>query len=103
MKGGHGVSEQEIRRRYDSGLLNLQQVNAPRVDMWYVADANAPLDAGLRYIANGGQGIPTTVHDSKAWVEVQQATRATITKSEAPPPTHRSPRRSISTLRTNRR
>lgn len=54
MNRGHGVLEEDIRRRYASGLQDLQSVVAPRVDAWHVADADAPSGAMLRYIAHGG-------------------------------------------------
>lgn len=91
MKGGHGVSEEEIRRRYDSGLQNLEHVLAPRVDAWHVIDANAPLVDGLQYVAHGGRGMPLTVDDSDAWADLQRTTRTTITTSQTPPPPHRTP------------
>jgi predicted ABC-type ATPase len=82
MKGGHGVAEDEIRRRYGSGLENLQQVFAPRVDAWHVADANAQPGVGLRYVAHGGRGVPVMVVDPDAWADLQRATR---TKTTIPP------------------
>ena len=84
MKGGHGVSEDEIRRRYDSGLRNLQQVFAPRVDAWHVADANGLPGADLRYIAHGGRDLSLTVVDAEAWADLQRATRATLPKQATP-------------------
>jgi len=91
MKGGHGVSEDDIRRRYDSGLQNLEEVFAPRVDAWHVADANAPPGSDLRYIAHGGRGIPLTVTDADAWAALQRATRASLTKTATPSPRHWTP------------
>jgi predicted ABC-type ATPase len=79
MKGGHGVSEGDIRRRYDSGLLNFQQVVGPRVDAWHVADANAPPGADLRYVAHGGRGLPLAVTDPASWGDLQRATQASLT------------------------
>ena len=75
MNRGHGVSEEDIRRRYASGLQNLQSVVAPRVDAWHVADADAPSGAMLRYIAHGGRDAPLTVDDASAWAALQRATR----------------------------
>lgn len=91
MKGGHGVSEDDIRRRYDSGLQNLQQTLSPRVDAWHVADANAPPGADLRYIAHGGQGLPLTVTDTEAWADLQRATHAAFAKAHIPFSRHQTP------------
>ena len=84
MKGGHGVSEHEIRRRYDSGLQNLQQVLAPRLDAWHVADANGLPGADLRYIAHGGRSMQIQITDAAAWADLQRATHASITKASTP-------------------
>jgi predicted ABC-type ATPase len=76
MTGGHGVPEVEIRRRYGSGLLNLQQVLLPRVDVWRITDANVPPESGLRYIAHGGKNLATTIEDPIAWTDMQRATQS---------------------------
>ncbi len=75
MNRGHGVSEEDIRRRYTAGLQNLQSVVAPRVNAWHIASADAPSGATLRYIAHGGRGAPLTVDDTLAWAALQRATR----------------------------
>ncbi len=75
MNGGHGIAEEDIRRRYASGLQNLQTVVAPRVDAWHVADANASSGATLRYIAHGGRDAPLMVDDPAAWAALQRAAR----------------------------
>ena len=76
MNRGHGVSEEDIRRRYSAGLENLQSVVAPRVHAWHIADADAPSGATLRYIAHGGRGASLTVDDTRAWAALQRATRS---------------------------
>ena len=91
MKGGHGVSEEDIRRRYHSGLQNFEQVLAPRVDAWHVADANAPPGADLRYVAHGGRNMALTVTDADAWAALQRATRASLSETAKPSSRHRTP------------
>ena len=38
-RGGHGIPEADIRRRFDRGLANLEQVYKPLVDRWEVWDS----------------------------------------------------------------
>lgn len=72
MKGGHGVSEDDVRRRYGAGLVNLLDVVAPRVDAWHVTDATTRLGAPLAYIAHGGRARPPVIADRSAWDSLQQ-------------------------------
>ena len=39
VQGGHSVAEDDVRRRYASGLRNLFQLYRPRVDAWLLYDA----------------------------------------------------------------
>ncbi len=80
MKGGHGVSEEEIRRRYDSGLLNLHDVFVRRVDAWHVVNANDVPDARMHVIAQGGCGIEPKIFDATAWAEILRSRDAAMTR-----------------------
>ena len=40
LKGGHGVPEEVVRRRYASGLRNLFQLYIPQVDSWWLYNAS---------------------------------------------------------------
>lgn len=72
MKGGHGVSEDDVRRRYGAGLVNLLDVVAPRVDTWHVTNATTRLGAPLAYIAHGGRGRIPVIADPSAWESLQR-------------------------------
>ena len=37
-QGGHGVPEAVIRRRFQAGLANFEQLYQPRVDSWQLID-----------------------------------------------------------------
>jgi len=71
MHGGHGVSEVEIRRRYYSGLANLEQMFMPRVHEWHVLKAEAATGSDL--VARGGRRRPTLVFDPVAWASMRRA------------------------------
>ena len=72
MKGGHGVSEDDVRRRYGAGLVNLLDVVSPRVEAWHVTNATTRLGAPLSYIAHGGRGLTPTIADRGAWDMLQR-------------------------------
>jgi predicted ABC-type ATPase len=73
MKGGHGVTEDDVRRRYGAGLVNLLDVVTPRVDAWHVTNATTRLGAPLSYIAHGGRGLTPYIADHAAWEGLQRA------------------------------
>jgi predicted ABC-type ATPase len=50
-QGGHDVPEEVIRRRFDSGLRNFEQVYKPLVDRWAAYDNTGPVP---RLTAEGG-------------------------------------------------
>lgn len=85
MNGGHGISEEEIRRRYASGLQNLQAVVAPRVHAWHVASADAPAGASVRYVAHGGIGAPLIIDDPDSWAAMQRSAGAASLDSQNSP------------------
>jgi predicted ABC-type ATPase len=37
-QGGHGVAEAVMRRRFQAGLANFEQLYQPRVDRWQLID-----------------------------------------------------------------
>lgn len=76
MKGGHGVGEDEVKRRYGAGLVNMLDVVAPRVGEWHVANATTPLGPSLTYVAHGGRGRETRVIDDGSWTALQRAAAA---------------------------
>jgi predicted ABC-type ATPase len=39
-EGGHGVPDDVVRRRYDSGLRNFFRLYSPRVDSWWLYDSS---------------------------------------------------------------
>lgn len=72
MKGGHGVAEDEVRRRYGAGLVNLLDVVSPRVDAWHITNATTRLGAPLSYIAHGGRGLTSFIADHAVWEGLQR-------------------------------
>ena len=47
IKGGHHVTDKDIRRRYPRILHNLVHLYLPLVDRWYFWDAHAPIFTAL--------------------------------------------------------
>jgi len=85
MLGGHGVPEADIRRRYDSGLVNFRELFSPRVSSWRVTDATAAPGGELRYVAHGGRGLATTIEAPEVWAQMDVATRAALERTQTPP------------------
>lgn len=57
--GGHNVSEESIRRRYDMGIRNLFNLYLPVCDYWMIIDnSNSPV-----IIGEGGKAITTKIHN----------------------------------------
>lgn len=58
--GGHNVSEEKIRRRYDMGIRNLFQLYIPICEYWIIIDnSNNPIEI----ICEGGKEITTKIHN----------------------------------------
>ena len=57
--GGHNVSEESIRRRYDMGIKNLFHLYIPVCEYWMIIDnSNSPV-----IICEGGKNITTKIHN----------------------------------------
>jgi len=62
--GGHSVPESTIVRRYWQGMDNLKKIYMPICDSWVLIDNSA---AKGRRVAEGGNGIPTIIHNKKIY------------------------------------
>jgi predicted ABC-type ATPase len=56
VQGGHDVAEPVIRRRFSSGLLNLERVYKPLVDSWAIMDTTGVLPYSVERDAAAGRG-----------------------------------------------
>ena len=57
--GGHNVSEERIRRRYDMGIKNLFNIYIPECEYWMIIDNTyTPV-----LICEGGKDITTKIHN----------------------------------------
>lgn len=57
--GGHNVSEERIRRRYDMGIKNLFNIYIPECEYWMIIDNSyTPV-----LICEGGKDITTKIHN----------------------------------------
>ena len=57
--GGHNVSEERIRRRYDMGIKNLFNIYIPECEYWMIIDKSyTPV-----LICEGGKDITTKIHN----------------------------------------
>ncbi len=64
-RGGHGIPEETVRRRYRLGLKNFFDLYQPMASAWHVYDsASGPLP---RLIAAGGRTTETRVVDDRIW------------------------------------
>lgn len=68
-RGGHGVPEKVIRRRYDRGLFNFFQLYRPLASHWRFLDNSQP--AGPRLIASGRVGREDFVADAPLWEAIR--------------------------------
>lgn len=73
--GGHNVSEDKIRRRYDMGIIHLFQLYLPICDYWIIIDnSNAPM-----IISEGGKDITTKIHNKTLFNQLINYERTRIT------------------------
>jgi predicted ABC-type ATPase len=80
--GGHGVREEDIRRRHVSSIENCISVFIPRVNGWRVYNASSP--AGLITIASGTAEGTTEVADPDGWRLFTSGTRRDTVREVAP-------------------
>ncbi len=66
--GGHNVSEDVVRRRYEGGLRNFFGLYRSLMDGWSFYD-NATV-SGPRMIASGTGTLDTEVHDPEIWAKL---------------------------------
>ena len=67
-KGGHGIPENIIRRRYASGINNLFDLYAPEVDYWAIFDNSEP---PREMIAKGGLGKDTLIMNVEQFSKIR--------------------------------
>ena len=76
--GGHGVPEEDIRRRHSRGVHNFERIYRLEVPFWRVYHGAAPRTFGRPpLIASGSAAIVRTVADRSAWLSLRvQAAQA---------------------------
>ncbi len=79
--GGHGVREEDIRRRHGSSIENCITVFMPRVHEWFVYDGSK--GGGLNIIASGERSRLTRVVDLGAWMAFTAGGRRDIVREVA--------------------
>lgn len=73
--GGHNVSEDKIRRRYDTGIKYLFSTYLPICDYWIIIDnSNSPV-----IICEGGKEITTKIHNKTLFNQLINYERTRIT------------------------
>lgn len=73
--GGHNVSEDKIRRRYDIGIKHLFSIYLPICDYWIIIDnSNTPV-----IIGEGGKDITTKIHNKTLFNQLINYERTRIT------------------------
>ncbi len=74
--GGHDVSEDKIRRRYDMGIKHLFSFYIPASDYWIIIDnSNLPIEI----ICEGGKDITTKIHNKTLFNQLVNYERTRIT------------------------
>jgi predicted ABC-type ATPase len=70
--GGHGIPEDDIRRRFYRSVANFEWVYRRTVDFWRVYHAVIdPTDPETRLIAHGDGGRVIDIIDAEVWAELQ--------------------------------
>ncbi len=72
-RGGHGVAEEVIRRRYVRGLRNFFKLYMPIADAWALSDNST---SELVLIAEGGINQDRVIHEEKIFQEIERAARS---------------------------
>ncbi len=74
--GGHNVTEDKIRRRYDMGIKHLFQLYIPACEYWIIIDnSNIPIEI----ICEGGKDITTKIHNKTLFNQLINYERTRIT------------------------
>ena len=68
--GGHGVPEETIRRRYESGLRNFFRIYRPLATTWQIYDNSQA--APPRLIASGMGAATKRVLDRRTWDQIRR-------------------------------
>lgn len=76
-RGGHGIAEDVVRRRYLRGLRNFFALYMPVADHWVLSDNTG---ASLTVIAQGGKDRSQTIHEPRSFQQIQEA----LSASEGP-------------------
>lgn len=63
-KGGHGIPQSTITRRYAAGIKNLFLLFVPRVDYWAIFDNS---DTPRRTVATGGMNAKTDILENVSY------------------------------------
>ncbi len=68
--GGHSIPEEVIRRRYEQGRKNLNELYLQLCDSWIIYDNSEPR---CKLVAEGGrgQGEPM-IYEPESWVQVER-------------------------------
>ena len=69
ISGGHNIPEVTIRRRYNTGLMNLSEIYLPICDYWMIFD-NSEHPSSL--IAEGFRDIDTVVFNKEIYTQIIQ-------------------------------
>jgi predicted ABC-type ATPase len=70
-QGGHHISDEVIRRRYQTGLWNMRHLYLPLADDATIYDNR---DRSLRLIARRAPGSPLLVMDEAIWAKIEEET-----------------------------
>jgi|SRR5574344_2106274 predicted ABC-type ATPase len=76
--GGHNVSEENIRRRYDMGIKNLFSLYIPVCEYWIIIDNS---DNPIEIICEGGKDITTKIHNKTLFNQLINYERTRITRT----------------------
>ena len=68
--GGHGVAEDVVRRRYETGLRNFIRLYLPLADRWRVYNGSTAPRPTL--VASGARGRCARVYDAQAWQAIRE-------------------------------
>jgi predicted ABC-type ATPase len=63
-KGGHGIPEAIVRRRYKAGIFNLLNLFMPIVDYWAIFDNS---ESPRRKVATGGRAAATQIFEKESF------------------------------------